>query len=507
MAYEVTATRKRPATFSELQGQEFVVSTINNALNNERIAHAYLFSGPRGVGKTSAARILAKSLNCEEGQSDTPCGVCSNCQSIARGNSLDVIEIDGASNTSVNDIRTIKEEVLFAPNSSKYKVYIIDEVHMLSNSAFNALLKTIEEPPPYVVFVFATTEIQKVPATIRSRCQQFNFRLISVEKLKEILIGTAEETGITAEDEALFWIAKEATGSLRDAYTLFDQVVSFSGNEITMEKIRSKLGITGVDRVDAIAEEMARENTRRVLELTDEVLMGGVSIDQLVMDFTAYFRSILFIKNNILKESLVGSNPSRFSKTVVEQFSGAQVEYAIELLFKLYKDLKFSLNQRFELELAFSRLSSLCSYISPNEILRKIEEIRNEIKSGHLSVSEEKADSLPHTETEEAISPEIRDRIIQSLRKNKLALSSALEKAVSWSLKGSILQLTFDSTYSGNAVKSDLKSVREKTSEVLDESIDIEISIINPDRDGNSDLDENIELVKRVFRGEIVNGD
>ncbi len=194
MAYEVTATRKRPVTFGELEGQDFVVSTINNALNTERIAHAYLFSGPRGVGKTSAARILAKSLNCEKGQSDTPCGVCSNCVSISRGNSLDVIEIDGASNTSVNDIRTIKEEVLFAPNSSKYKVYIIDEVHMLSNSAFNALLKTIEEPPPYIVFIFATTEIQKVPATIRSRCQQFNFRLISVDKIKEILIKTNERT-------------------------------------------------------------------------------------------------------------------------------------------------------------------------------------------------------------------------------------------------------------------------------------------------------------------------
>ncbi len=507
MAYEVTATRKRPATFSELQGQDFVVSTINNALNNERIAHAYLFSGPRGVGKTSAARILAKSLNCEKGQSDSPCGVCSNCASIARGNSLDVIEIDGASNTSVNDIRTIKEEVLFAPNSSRYKVYIIDEVHMLSNSAFNALLKTIEEPPPYIVFIFATTEIQKVPATIRSRCQQFNFRLISVEKIKEILVSTASETGVAAEDEALFWIAKEATGSLRDAYTLFDQIVSFSDNEITMEKIRSKLGITGIDRVNAIAEEMARENTRRVLELTDEVLMEGVSIDQLVMDFTAYFRSILFLKNNIVKESLVGSNPSRFSKIVIDQFSESQIEQAIELLFKLYRDLRFSLNQRFELELAFSRLSTLCSYISPNEILGKIETIRDELRSGRLSGAAGGDNPLPEIEAAESLSQEIRDRIVQSLRKNKLALSSALEKAVSWNLAGSVLELTFDSTYSGNAVKSDLSSVRERVSEVLDESIEIKILIVNPENSGNSDVDENIELVKRVFRGEIVNGD
>ncbi|MEA1910114.1 MAG: DNA polymerase III subunit gamma/tau [Spirochaetota bacterium] len=508
MAYEVTATRKRPATFSELEGQDFVVSTINNALKTERIAHAYLFSGPRGVGKTSAARILAKSLNCEKGQSDTPCGVCSNCVSIAKGNSLDVIEIDGASNTSVNDIRTIKEEVLFAPNSSKYKVYIIDEVHMLSNSAFNALLKTIEEPPPYIVFIFATTEIQKVPATIRSRCQQFNFRLISVDKIKEILIKTSEELGLEAEEDALFWIAKEATGSLRDAYTLFDQVVSFSGERITMEKIRTKLGITGIDSVNKIAEEMSRGNTQKVLELTDEVIMGGVSIDQLIIDFTSYFRSILFLKHNIVKEALLGSNPAVFSKEVVSLYSVAQVEQAIDLLFRLYKDIRFSLNQRFELELVFSRLSTLSTYISPNEILKKIENIKAELKSGSFS-REQVSDNLQiEKKSSEELSPEIISSIIQSLRKNKLALASALEKATSWKLSETTLQLTFDSTYSGNAVRGDILPIKEKISEILDEIIDIEVSIVSPSSvDPTNKVDEDLELVKRVFRGEVVNGE
>jgi DNA polymerase III subunit gamma/tau len=507
MAYEVTATRKRPATFSQLEGQDFVVSTINNALKTERIAHAYLFSGPRGVGKTSAARILAKSLNCEEGQTDTPCGVCSNCTSIARGNSLDVIEIDGASNTSVNDIRTIKEEVLFAPNSSRYKVYIIDEVHMLSNSAFNALLKTIEEPPPYIVFIFATTEIQKVPATIRSRCQQFNFRLISVEKIKEILVKTVEELEITAEEDALFWIAKEATGSLRDAYTLFDQVVSFSNNDITMEKIQAKLGIAGIDSVNRIAMEMARGNTQRVLELTDEALMGGVSIDQLIMDFTTYFRSILFIKHNIVKESLIGTNPARISEDVISAFSSSQIEQAIELLFKLYKDIRFSLNQRFELELIFSRLSSLSSYISPNEILKKIEGIKAELKNGNLSSGHNDSSIHEKPDNPEEVPADTIDDIIQSLRKNKLALSSALEKAVSWKLVGNTLQLVFDSTYSGNAVKGDLLPVKEKASEILNKKVNIKVLIVNPLEDSSHNVDENIELVKRVFRGEVISGD
>jgi DNA polymerase-3 subunit gamma/tau len=245
MNYEVTATRKRPRTFDELSGQEFVVESLKNGIDKGHIAHAYLFAGPRGVGKTSAARILAKALNCPDGPSADACPDSEEAEHITRGNAIDVIEIDGASNTSVNDVRQIKDEVLFGPTRLRYKIYIIDEVHMLSNSAFNALLKTIEEPPPYIVFIFATTEIHKVPATIRSRCQQFNFRLIPLENIMAALRRVTEDAGLTAEEEALLWIAKEARGSLRDAYTLFDQIASFSTDRITMERIREILGVDG----------------------------------------------------------------------------------------------------------------------------------------------------------------------------------------------------------------------------------------------------------------------
>ena len=275
MPYEVTATRKRPQTFAELVGQEFVAATLTSALRQGAIAHAYLFAGPRGVGKTSVARILAKALNCEQGPTDTPCGTCASCLEITRGAALDVIEIDGASNTSVNDVREIRDEVLFAPQKGRKKVYIIDEVHMLSNSAFNALLKTIEEPPPYVVFIFATTEVHKVPATIRSRCQQYNFRLISAAEIRGKLREAAAELGVKAEDKALTWIAKEATGSLRDAYTLLDQVVSFSGGSVTLEAIREKLGVLGIDELNAFALPIAEGVPAKVLEQADGVLATG----------------------------------------------------------------------------------------------------------------------------------------------------------------------------------------------------------------------------------------
>ncbi len=269
MSYEVTATRRRPQQFEDLVGQEFVAETLKNSIKTGRIAHAYLFSGPRGCGKTSTARILAKALNCQNGPTDKPCGTCSNCQEITKGSSLDVIEIDGASNTSVENIRQIKDEVMFPPANCRYKIYIIDEVHMLSNSAFNALLKTIEEPPEYVIFIFATTELQKVPATIKSRCQQYNFRLVSIDKVKACLAEAAAELGIQADDEALFWIARESTGSMRDAYTLFDQVAAFSEGHITYEKIRDKLGIVGVERLNTIFEACADGQNDAVINLLD----------------------------------------------------------------------------------------------------------------------------------------------------------------------------------------------------------------------------------------------
>ena len=376
MSYEVTATRRRPQHFEDLVGQEFVAETLKNSITSGQIAHAYLFSGPRGCGKTSTARILAKALNCEKGPTPSPCGTCTHCTEITRGSSLDVIEIDGASNTSVNDVRQIKDEVMFPPNSARYKIYIIDEVHMLSTSAFNALLKTIEEPPPYVIFIFATTELQKVPATIKSRCQQFNFRLVPVEKVKNLLADTVKELGIQADDEALYWIAKESTGSIRDAYTLFDQVAAFSDGHITYDKIRDKLGLVGVDRLNELFEKCAAGKPDDALSVLDTYLQSGISIEQLVSNSSNYIRSLLLIKNGITKEALLGNAVERYSTAVLKTWNTVQVERALSLFLQLYRDIRYSLSPRYELELAFSRLCWLSQYVSPAEVKTAIDSAR-----------------------------------------------------------------------------------------------------------------------------------
>lgn len=376
MSHEVTASKFRPQSFDEIAGQDFVSSTLKKSIENKKIANAYLLSGPRGVGKTSTARIIGKALNCINGPTANPCNVCSQCITITNGNNTDVIEIDGASNTSINDIRIIQEEILYPPISARYKVYIIDEVHMLSKQAFNALLKTIEEPPPNVVFIFATTEINKVPSTIKSRCQQFNLKLIPVDVIFNCLKKVLDKYNVTYEVKALLWIAREGKGSMRDAYTLLDQIISFCDNDITMEKIREKLGLVGDDKIEEMVLFIIKNDSYSTLSLYNKIIENGVSPDQLVIELIKFFRILLLKKLKIDSHTIFYEDPKRYD-FFIQYFSVEDIENILEVLFITYEKSKYFVDIRLEIELALLKILRFRDFIRPSLILKQIENFKS----------------------------------------------------------------------------------------------------------------------------------
>ena len=295
MSYIVLARKWRPQSFDDLIGQEPVVRTIKNAILSEKIVHAYLFSGPRGAGKTSAARLLAKALICSRGPSTEPCGTCENCKAVTSGSSVDVLEIDGASNNSVDDIRALREAVKYAPSSGKYKIYIIDEVHMLSKEAFNALLKTLEEPPPHVIFIFATTEPRKVPVTILSRCQHHAFRKIAKAKIKDLILKISKAENINIRETAVEMIARIADGSMRDALTVLDQASSFS-DDITEKELQDLLGIPEADIILDLSDTILSGDISSTLSLIKELTEGGYDLRPVVKELVEHFRNIAIVK-------------------------------------------------------------------------------------------------------------------------------------------------------------------------------------------------------------------
>ncbi|MCL2480915.1 MAG: DNA polymerase III subunit gamma/tau [Spirochaetaceae bacterium] len=510
MAYEVTASRKRPSNFDQLTGQEFVATSLQKSVASGRIAHAYLFSGPRGVGKTSAARILAKAINCEKWPSNNPCGICDSCLSIARGNALDVIEIDGASNTGVNDVREIKEEVLFAPNNSRYKVYIIDEVHMLSPNAFNALLKTIEEPPPYVIFIFATTEVHKVPATIRSRCQQFNFRLIGLEEIKLKLKEISKESNIDAEEEALLWIAKEATGSLRDAYTLYDQIASFSDGKITIGKIKEKLGLVGLDEINDLVENFAEGSGVEALRIVGEIIKKGVAPEQFIIELSEYFRNMLLIKNGIKKEGVLGFPVERFSAKALEKLSVQQIEYALSLLLDLFRNIRYSLNQQFEIELAISRLSFITRHLSDVEILENIKKIKDEIRRIPVHAAVQGDSALLNNEEhnkEEVDFTKYKDDIVANFKKNNMMLASSLAKTFLWEKAGNLVKIYCTDNFSLDLIKNEIPALKKEIDLRTNGNYKIEVVLSsNKEESRENTLSSNaqVDLIRKIFKGEVI---
>lgn len=358
MASQVFYRKWRPQTLSDVVGQEPVTQTLANALSTGRVAHAYLFCGPRGTGKTSTGRILAKALNCltNKGKGE-PCNSCAMCQAVNEGRALDLVEIDGASNTSVDDVRELREKINFVPNSAKYKVYIIDEVHMLSTSAFNALLKTLEEPPPHAIFILATTEVHKVPLTVLSRCQRFDFRRLSqaamVKKLKEI----CDHEGIKTEQQALLLVAKASTGSLRDAENLLEQLVLYHGSNISLEQVREELGLSDDARIRQLAGHILRKDVAAAIAVLSNISADGVDLRQFNRGLVEYLRELLLVKSGAEEAADMPPELLKETKQIVAGISLGELSKVIRLFAQI--DFRTDSQSTLPIELAIVDCSLL----------------------------------------------------------------------------------------------------------------------------------------------------
>ncbi len=375
MSYLVFARKWRPLTFDDVVGQEHITDTLKKAIEKNRVAHAYIFTGTRGVGKTTSARILARALNCEKGPTTNPCGVCTSCKDVIAGSSFDVLEIDGASNNSVDDIRDLRDNIGYSSMGGKYRIFVIDEVHMLTKNAFNALLKTLEEPPKNVIFIFATTEPQKIPATIHSRCQRYDFKRIGAEQILGRLIHICTTENITFERSALMLVARKAEGSMRDALSLLDQVYSFCRESLNENEVRAVLGLVGMDVFDHVIDAIKAKEPAGALKVVQDVLFQGFDLQEFILGLQEHIRNLLFARiPGALESRGLELDPDaikKFSDTA-SQFSEGDLLRMSEIVRKAEQDLKWSAYPRFLAELMVLKLVYLDSTISIESLMRMI---------------------------------------------------------------------------------------------------------------------------------------
>ena len=375
--FVVTARKWRPQRFEDVVGQEHITSTLRNAIKEKRIAHAYLFTGPRGVGKTTTARILAKTLNCENQKNSEPCNECEMCKSIQSSQLIDIIEIDGASNRGIDEIRSLRDSVKYAPTRGKYKVYIIDEVHMLTKESFNAFLKTLEEPPEHIIFIFATTDVHKVPLTIISRCQRYDFRRIQLDKIKETLKMIADEEKIAIDDKTLTIIAKKADGALRDAESYFDQVVAFSKGKINAELVTQMLNLIDEEIFFKISDAVIEKDFKVVFQTSEKIYENGWDFGDFVDGLIEHFRNILSVTVTDSTNSIETADiyKTRYLENK-EKFSESDTLRLLNFLNKSQQELRFSQNQKLKIEIILSHLIAL-------ESSKTISELISEVNSGN----------------------------------------------------------------------------------------------------------------------------
>jgi len=356
--YQVIARKYRPQGFGELISQEHVKTTLENAITQRRIAHGYIFSGQRGTGKTTVARILARCLNCEQGPTPTPCGKCASCIETAAGSAVDVIEIDAASNRGINEMRELRESVRYRPARDRYKVFIVDEAHQITSEAFNALLKTLEEPPEWVVFILCTTESHKIPSTIQSRCQQFSFRSVDFAELMARMEWIAKEEGITAGPEVLSVLAQAGEGSVRDSLSALDQAIACCGNTLDAGEVRTLLGMFSLDSLDQVAKALAANDSRRMFEIVAELESNGRSLQHFARELARYFRNLLVVKISGGATKLVTASAGEQQRMIeaAAPFSEEDLTRYLQITLDVFRDLQSSLQPRLHLEIGLLRM-------------------------------------------------------------------------------------------------------------------------------------------------------
>ncbi len=536
MSYQVLARKWRPQVFDDVVGQAHITRTLQNAITSNRLAHAFLFSGPRGVGKTTTARILAKALNCINGPTPTPCGVCDSCLETTAGTSVDVIEIDGASNRGIEHIRELREAVKYAPVVGKYKVYVIDEVHMLTNEAFNALLKTLEEPPPHVLFIFATTEPQKIPATIHSRCQRYGFKRVALHDIIERLRTIATAEGITITDQGLAMIARAAEGSMRDSQSILDQAVSYSGMEIRDEDLQATLGSVAQASLLIFTAELLSRDTAGLLKQVDALLEQGQDMRQFLAGVVEHLRNLMVVK--------IATDPGRIIElpaadleAIKRQAEGTESEHLLMLfdsLSRTLEDMRWSPYQRFTIEIGLIKACNLVPLKPLGEVLGMMKELEARLATGQRPaapaahrISERSAEyqvkplAVPaqRAPRAEVGQDDFWGSIMTALKSKKPGLASALgqsrpiemsESQIVVGVQGSVFQLELVEKRESRVL------IEEIASEILKKKVSIKIQPLaaTPPQPGTKtmqkkgkpdDQDPAVQDVLKVFtQGEVI---
>lgn len=529
----------RPKTFEDVVGQEHIVKTLKNQIKNNNIGHAYLFSGTRGTGKTSTAKIFARAVNCLNPINEEPCNECEICIDTLNDNIMDIVEIDAASNNSVDDIRELRESVKYTPSKAKYKVYIIDEVHMLSQGAFNALLKTLEEPPSYVIFILATTEPHKIPATILSRCQRFDFKRVSSKDIADRMSYICEKENIQAEDKALSLIARNSQGALRDALSILDQCMSFGNDKIEYNDVIELLGTVNIDELFQLSQSIIDEDTKKSLQILNEFIIWGKDIRNLINDLIDHFRNLMVCKVSKDLDEII-SLPEESIERLKEQSKTININDLIRILNILSEtqdSMKSSSNTRILAEVTMMKIAQPMFDESKEALIKRIENLEKIIESGNIKVvtvqNESEINTVPQRvqvdepqeRKEDIVYEEVKSedvklvesswkKVIQKIKEDKkLSIAALLREVSSFNVKDNILYLIFNDNFSFARSRLNSKEtidyIESIIREILNRSFNIQIYLKSEVASLNlqeevTKVDKGLEILEDIVNKDIL---